>query len=173
MSQENAVSQDSNDRPPKATSARDAHLIARDDRVWIVEPHVISHVPGETKARFQLREVIEPKAEMRRIAEKAKSGVILGDFEFKPLRGNAVSLISSKTMNGLDNADDLSVRALALARIDVQLSREKQLGAEVGVGFTRAKPTVAVEGFASPAKGPAAAPVVEAVQAMAQASTGR
>jgi hypothetical protein len=145
----------------KAISAKEAHLIARADRVWIVEPHYASETVGETKGALQLREVVEPKAFIEDIAMKAKEGLVVGDFELKSIKGNAVELISSKTQNGLGNVEDLNMRALSLARIDVQLSQEKQMGKQVGVGFT------------SPAKGPATAAVSDAAPVVSRNSAER
>lgn len=123
------------------TQARGAHLIARDERLWLVEPKLLT----ENTAKFVLNEVVGVRPEviaggMDETTRLAKAGVMVGDFSFDKVKGNAVTLTSATRLHDVSdsqNEDHPMMRVLSERRIDTQLARERDLGRQFGQDLPR------------------------------------
>lgn len=121
-------------------SAEMAHLVSRDDRLWLVEPRYDSEKTGTLK----LHEVTSVASDLGMkhddLARMAEDRVIVGNFNFDRSQGNAVNITSAIFRNAKDDKAEQTIRDLANERIDVQLAREAVheavTGRPVGPGFT-------------------------------------
>lgn len=110
------------------TQAKGAHLIARGERLWVVEPKMLT----ENSAKFLLNEVVGVSPDvmngnLEETAQLAKVGRIMGDFSFTKSDGNAVTLTAAKRLQDMTNStheDYAMMRVLSERRIDTHLARE-------------------------------------------------